>query len=110
MGKNLKKTGCDFNNKKVLEVGSGNGQWLIALHNLGSQQVEGIEPNIDILNFSKKKINDFGKTGKINLIRASSEKIPHENNKFDYLLCFGVFMFTNFAVLINPNVLEVVHW
>tara|TARA_Y100000589_G_C27197767_1_gene647753 strand:+ start:5694 stop:6518 length:825 start_codon:yes stop_codon:yes gene_type:complete len=99
--KKLNKTGCDFNNKKVLEVGSGNGQWLIALHNLGSQLVEGIEPDINILNFSKEKIKDFGKTGKINLIQASSEKIPHENNKFDYLLCLGVFMFTDFDKTLN---------
>lgn len=98
---NLKKTGCDFQNKRVLEVGSGNGQWLIALDNIGAKTIDGIEPNEAILKYSLKKITEFEKISKINVLKASAENIPHEENKFDYLLCLGVFMFTNFEESLN---------
>ena len=93
---NLEKTGCNFKGKKILEVGSGNGQWLIALDNLGANKVIGVEPYDTILKFSKKKIKKYKKESKIELINASAEKLPFEENNFDCLLCLGVFMFTNF--------------
>jgi SAM-dependent methyltransferase len=84
----LKKKGID-----VLEVGSGNGQWLIAFASF-SKRVCGIEPNEKIRKYSIEKIKEFDVEDKIQLSSAGAENIPYEDQSFDLLFCAGVFMFT----------------
>jgi SAM-dependent methyltransferase len=78
----------------VLEVGSGNGQWLIAFSHF-AKRVCGLEPNEDAREYSAKKIKEFGLEDKIELNGAGAENIPYEDQSFDLLFCAGVFMFTN---------------
>ena len=78
----------------ALEIGSGNGQWLIALAE-EFDEVIGIEPLKPIREFSKKKICEYPKlSSKIKIVEASAENIPVKDGYVDTILCAGVFMFT----------------
>lgn len=89
---------CDFRLKikgeKVLEVGAGNGQWLIALDNLGAGEVIGIEPNDNVRSYGLERLREHGKFERVVLEKAAAERIPFSDSYFDCLLCMGVFMFT----------------
>ncbi len=80
--------------KSVLEVGSGNGQWLIACDELGADKVVGVEPNDAVREYSLDRLKEYGKADRIAVHNASAELLPFEDESFDCLLCMGVFMFT----------------
>ena len=86
---NLKKDGID-----VLEVGSGNGQWLIAFSRFANR-VEGVEPGYEIIEYSREKLKEYGVDKKVNVTQSFAEELPFEDKSFDLLFCSGVFMFTN---------------
>jgi ubiquinone/menaquinone biosynthesis C-methylase UbiE len=85
---NLKKKGID-----VLEVGSGNGQWLIAFSKFANR-VEGIEPGKEIIEYSRQKLKEYGVDKKVKIYQAFAEKLPQEDKSFDLVFCASVFMFT----------------
>ena len=85
---NLKKKGID-----VLEVGSGNGQWLIAFSKFANR-IEGVEPGKEIIEYSKKKFIEYGVDNKVKVHQAFAEKLPQEDKSFDLVFCASVFMFT----------------
>lgn len=79
---------------KVLEVGSGNGQWLIA-YAQDSAEVVGLEPWRPIREYSLKKLLEYQKEAKkIKILEGVAESIPFPDGYFDRVLCAGVFMFT----------------
>jgi SAM-dependent methyltransferase len=89
---------------KVLEVGSGNGQWLIAYAE-DSQEAIGIEPSRPIREYSIRKISGYpDKAKKIRVLEAAAERIPFADGYFDRVLCAGVFMFTNQKVAFREMV------
>ena len=79
--------------EKVLDVGSGDGQWLLALNKCGLNTF-GIEPGIEIIKNTKKTLKKFGCEKNVTLKRAPAESIPYKNGEFDLIWCIGVFMFT----------------
>lgn len=85
----------DVTGRKFLEVGSGNGQWLIALADMGAGGVCGVEPNKKVFEYGNSKISEYGKSNEITVKKASAEKLPFRDSSFDCVLCMGVFMFTN---------------
>ena len=85
--------GLDCKNADVLEVGSGNGQWLIAAENLGASSVLGIEPNQEVLSFSQDKLDEYN-CHKVEVKMGAAESIQLKDCSVDVVLCLGVFMFT----------------
>jgi len=81
-------------NMLALEVGSGNGQWLIAMAEQSSE-VYGVEPWKPIRDFSIDMVKKHSLEDKIQILNGSAEKLAFSKDKFDFLLCTGVFMFTN---------------
>ena len=92
---NLIQKGID-----VLEVGSGNGQWLIAFSKFANH-VEGIEPDKEILEYSIQKFKEYDVEQKINVTQAFSDKLPQDDKSFDLIFCAGVFMFTKQKETLN---------
>ena len=95
---------------EVLEVGSGNGQWLMAAEKLGAAKVVGLEPHDEVRNYSIEMIEKEGDFRKISVLKAGAESIPMRDASFDCLLCLGVFMFTQqnvalkeFERVLRPN-------
>ena len=94
MGKQIRQVRSEKKGIDVLEVGSGNGQWLIAFSKFANR-VEGIEPVKEILEYSLQKFEEYGVQDKVKVTQASSEKLPQKDQSFDLIFCAGVFMFTN---------------
>jgi len=79
---------------KVLEVGSGNGQWLIA-YAQDAEEVIGIEPSKAIREYSLERIAEYPKEApKIKVLEGVAEDLPFPDQYFDRVLCVGVLMFT----------------
>jgi len=103
---NVKKNGID-----VLEVGSGDGQWLIAMDKLNfARKIEAVEPNDKFREQSLLKLKEYDADSRIKILDAYAEKLPYDSNSFDLVLCLGVFMFTDqnkslneFARVIKPG-------
>lgn len=85
---NLRQKGID-----ILEIGSGNGQWLIAFSKFANR-VEGIEPGKEILEYSLQKFKEYNVDKKIKVTQSFSDKLPQNDKSFDLVFCAGVFMFT----------------
>ena len=78
----------------MLEVGSGNGQWLLAVAE-DAARVIGVEPAEEMREYSLSKIREFPDlAARIEVLDASAEALPLEDASVDVVLCAGVFMFT----------------
>jgi ubiquinone/menaquinone biosynthesis C-methylase UbiE len=93
--KQIELLGIEAPGGRVLDVGSGNGQWLIA-YAQDSAEVIGVEPDERIREFSLKKIAEWPeRTRVIKVVASRAENLPFRDDYFDHILCAGVFMFTN---------------
>lgn len=79
----------------VLDVGSGFGQWLAALSML-NDRATGIDIHVNRVKTSQTLIEDLWLPNATSLI-GSAVEIPFEDNTFDALFCYGVFMFVDRA-------------
>ena len=79
----IKKTGLLTKDKKILEIGSGNGTMVNYLSKQ-SYNIIGTEINEEYVSFAK---NNFG----IKLKKISGENIKFKDNSFDSVLSFDVF-------------------
>jgi ubiquinone/menaquinone biosynthesis C-methylase UbiE len=70
--KNLEKHVFNLKNKKILDLGSGRGDFLIDLAK-NNYNITGLANNL-----------------KINVIQSEAEKLPFENNSFDFINCSEV--------------------
>lgn len=78
----------------ALEVGSGNGQWLLALAE-DADRVVGIEPNNEIRAYSLERIDEHPeRADRIEVRFGRAERLPLPDADFDRVLCPGVLMFT----------------
>ena len=77
--------------EKVLEVGFGSGQWLIAMSK-HCKEVFGIEPMEYQHEFTKQKIAEFG-CQNIQLFKGGGEKLPFENQSFNSVFSYSVLTF-----------------
>jgi len=83
----LKRFYSDFNNKKILELGCGKGDFLLECYKEGLNIV-GIDINPKYIKISKEKIknNRF----KSSIIQSRGEELPFKNNYFDFINCVEV--------------------
>lgn len=84
-----------YKNPYILDIATGTGDLAIAAMKLNPSGIIGIDISEKMLEIGKKKIEKKGLAGKINMIRADSEKIPFDDSVFDVaMVAFGV---RNFA-------------
>lgn len=91
----LEEYGMTAPGGRVLEVGSGNGQWLIASAR-DAASCTGIEPGKDIRAFCLDKLKEYPyEAEKITILDGRAEFLPFPDDSFDRVICSGVFMFTD---------------
>jgi len=90
----LKDFRIEISGNDFLEVGSGNGQWLIALDGLGAKKIAGVEPGDEILKYSLERLKALNLDNRIEVQKGVAESLPYADSCFDCVLCLGVFMFT----------------
>ncbi|MGE5473221.1 MAG: class I SAM-dependent methyltransferase [Ignavibacteriales bacterium] len=81
----LKKNG--FENKKICDVGCGDGRNLVVLNQCGFD-LYGIEITDFIVDKTKNNLDKAG-VEKVDLRVGSNDTIPYEDNFFDYLLSWN---------------------
>ena len=72
----------DLSSQKILDLGSGDGNFLIAAAKQGSQAV-GLELNDEYIIRSKKLAEQ--ESVDIEVVQGVAEKMPFENNSFDFI-------------------------
>jgi 2-polyprenyl-6-hydroxyphenyl methylase / 3-demethylubiquinone-9 3-methyltransferase len=85
--KNLEKHVFNLKNKKILDLGSGRGDFLIDLAK-NNYNITGLEKNIEYIKITEQKA--VANNLKINVIQSEAEKLPFENNSFDFINCSEV--------------------
>ena len=86
----LEKSGINFEGKRVLDIGSGNGYYMFRLLGKGAESVVGVEPYL--LNFMQfNAIRKFVPQSNIITLPVGIEALPDNYGKFDSLLSMGVF-------------------
>jgi SAM-dependent methyltransferase len=68
-------------NAKILEIGSGSGDFLLSLKNIGYKNIVGIEPSLAAIDAANKDI-------KKNLIHGVFNKNNFDSSQFDLICCF----------------------
>ena len=80
----------DLNNKRLLDVGCGNGYYMLRMLGAGAQQVIGVDPNLLFL----AQFTAFTKNLQIPidafLLPIAFEQLPTELNNFDCVFSMGV--------------------
>ena len=71
-----------MSSQKILDLGSGDGNFLIAAAKQGSQAV-GLELNDEYIIRSKKLAEQ--ESVDIEVVQGVAEKMPFENNSFDFI-------------------------
>lgn len=79
--------------EKVLDAGCGYGQWSIALSKY-NKHIVSIDHNEAMLNSLKYLIDSY-KINNISMHLASLPKLEFDDNSFDAVWCWSVFMFLN---------------
>ncbi len=78
-----------FKNKKCLDAGCGGGRFVVALANLGSSYVNGIDVSFDAVKVANERIKDRN-IQNAHVLQGSVLDIPFEQNTFDYVISSGV--------------------
>lgn len=81
------------NKDSVLDAGCGIGQWGIALAQL-NEKVEGLDRDKNRICFANELIKTMG-IDNFSTHIGSLEYLPFENQRFDAIFCYGVFMFAH---------------
>ena len=104
----LKKLGFFGKNKILLDAGCGAGHWAIAASFLNNQ-VFGIDITEKYLNVARALKKNFHRQN-INLKLGRIEHLPYQDNFFDFIICYSVWMFTDkekalaeFARVLKPG-------
>ncbi len=79
----------DFRSKIVLDVGSGTGRLAIPISRIANK-VCAIEPQEEMIQYTKEKIDKSDVKNKIEVKKASVENIPYPNDYFDVIICAWV--------------------
>jgi len=85
-----------YKNPYILDVATGTADLAIAAVKIAGAKVVGIDISEKMLEIGKKKIIEKKLSESINLIKAESENIPFENDRFDVaMVAFGVRNFSD---------------
>jgi demethylmenaquinone methyltransferase/2-methoxy-6-polyprenyl-1,4-benzoquinol methylase len=80
----------------ILDVATGTADFAIAATAINGATVVGIDISEGMLGVGRRKVHKKGLANRIELIKADSEKLPFENDKFDAAIVgFGVRNFEN---------------
>ncbi|MBU2564056.1 class I SAM-dependent methyltransferase [Patescibacteria group bacterium] len=88
----LKRFYPDFKRKKILDLGSGRGDFLLECHKEGIDVI-GLEPNSEYIKLAEEKLYNYNFKTKI--IKGSGENIPFNDNYFDFINCTEVLEHVN---------------
>lgn len=72
---------------KILEAGSGFGNFLLYMSTMG-YNIQGIEPDSFCVDITKRRFDYYGKKNII--LKQKAEKLPFANNFFDFIISFQV--------------------
>jgi demethylmenaquinone methyltransferase/2-methoxy-6-polyprenyl-1,4-benzoquinol methylase len=85
-----------YKTPNILDVATGTADLAIAAMKLNPSKITGIDISGKMLEIGREKILRKGYSGKIELTRADSEKIPFADNSFDVaMVAFGVRNFSD---------------
>lgn len=80
-----------YHPKLILDIATGTADFAIAATHLKNAKVIGIDISKGMLEIGRKKVKKNGLSDVIQLIKADSENLPFENDKFDAAIVgFGV--------------------
>jgi demethylmenaquinone methyltransferase/2-methoxy-6-polyprenyl-1,4-benzoquinol methylase len=80
----------------ILDVATGTADFAVAATKINGAKVVGVDISEGMLDVGRKKIEKKKLTNSIKLIKADSEKLPFDENKFDAAIVgFGVRNFEN---------------
>ncbi len=82
--KNLEKHIINLKSKKILDIGSGKGDFLIYLTK-NNYSIIGLEKNLDYIKITQEKAKKNNLN--INLVQGEAENLPFKNNYFDFINC-----------------------
>lgn len=80
----------DLDNKKILDVGSGNGYYMLRMLGAGAEQVIGIDPNLLYLAQFYALQKCLHSPVAAHLLPLPFEELPVELDYFDYVFSMGV--------------------
>lgn len=76
--------------KRVLDVGCGNGDFLINCCLLGAKETVGIDFVAEVVKDGVKNVRNSGFEKKIKVVQADALRIPFPDNSFDVTVSFGL--------------------
>lgn len=76
--------------KKILDVGCGNGYYMLRMLGAGAKRVIGIEPNLLFLAQFYAVVQCLQSSVNAHLLPLKMEDLPSEINNFDYVFSMGV--------------------
>lgn len=79
----------DFRDKIVLDVGAGTGRLTFPISKIANK-VCAIEPEEEMIQHLKERMDKLKSKNKIEAEKASVENIPYSNNYFDVVICAWV--------------------
>lgn len=87
----IKINKLDIKNKKIIDLGCGNGVFCFALIEMGAKEVVGIDFGSKSLKFANSIAKKFYKNKKIKFLKRNVYKTGFKNNYFDFAIQNGVF-------------------
>ena len=91
----------DFENKKVLEIGSGAGRFTNILMKYTNAEVYSVDSSDSVIANLKNNLF-YVKKKRLNIYKASIYDLPFKEGQFDIVICFGVIQHT-------PNVKKTIN-
>lgn len=89
----------NYENANILDVATGTGDLAIEAMKLKPGKITGIDISEKMLELGREKVTRKGFTGKIEMIKGSSEELPFEDDCFDMaMVAFGV---RNFSYMLK---------
>lgn len=82
----------DFDNKMVLEIGSGAGRFTNIILEHTKAYVYSVDSSNSV--YANSKNNSKYINNRLNIYKASIYDLPFDTNQFDYVICFGVIQHT----------------
>lgn len=84
----------------ILDIGCGGGKTINRFATIATEgKIFGMDYSLDCVKWSENHNKDFIKNGQVEIIHASVEKIPYEDNKFDIVTAVETIYFW-------PNLIE----